>query len=407
MPIVSIRIPQMGEGLQEALLVQFHKQPGDTVRRDEAIYVMETDKATTDVESPYAGRLVEWLVKEGTVLPIGTQVATMEVQDSVSDTPTPSHLGTGHSSLGHSSLGKEVAQSAQGLDSDFDLDEDSANSSGSISIPPRTRKLLKEKGLLDIAASIPRRGNKLMPEDVERYMESQTQSASIPEVPHDLYDEAPVSKQQITLNYRLHRSVQTTVPVTLVCEIDWTALHSARRQIKESSGKQTGFAMMLWCVVQALAKHPRFRTSLVGDSTVYRTYKQVNLGVAVALPEDSLVTAAIHGADQMTRDVFFQTLAQKIELARQGVDQADPSITMSVSNIGTASMRLGIPAIVSPAVATLALGEVFDAPVPKGDGFAFQKRALLTLAFDHRIINGVGAAAFMNDLKDLIQRFEL
>jgi len=405
MPIVSIRIPQMGEGLQEALLVQFHKQPGDTVRRDEAIYVMETDKATTDVESPYAGRLVEWLVKEGTVLPIGTQVATMEVQDSVSDTPTPSHLGTGHSSLGHSSLGKEVAQSAQGLD--LDLDEDSANSSGSISIPPRTRKLLKEKGLLDIAASIPRRGNKLMPEDVERYMESQTQSASIPEVPHDLYDEAPVSKQQITLNYRLHRSVQTTVPVTLVCEIDWTALHSARRQIKESSGKQTGFAMMLWCVVQALAKHPQFRTSLVGDSTVYRTYKQVNLGVAVALPEDSLVTAAIHGADQMTRDVFFQTLAQKIELARQGVDQADPSITMSVSNIGTASMRLGIPAIVSPAVATLALGEVFDAPVPKGDGFAFQKRALLTLAFDHRIINGVGAAAFMNDLKDLIQRFEL
>lgn len=405
MPIVSIRIPQMGEGLQEALLVQFHKQPGDTVRRDEAIYVMETDKATTDVESPYAGRLVEWLVKEGTVLPIGTQVATMEVQDSVSDTPTPSHLGTGHSSTGHSSLGKEVAQSAQGLD--LDLGEDSANSSGSISIPPRTRKLLKEKGLLDIAASIPRRGNKLMPEDVERYMESQTQSASSPEVPHDLYDEAPVSKQQITLNYRLHRSVQTTVPVTLVCEIDWTALHSARRQIKESSGKQTGFAMMLWCVVQALAKHPRFRTSLVGDSTVYRTYRQVNLGVAVALPEDSLVTAAIHGAEQMTRDVFFQTLAQKIELARQGVDQADPSITMSVSNIGTASMRLGIPAIVSPAVATLALGEVFDAPVPKGDGFAFQKRALLTLAFDHRIINGVGAAAFMNDLKDLIQRFEL
>ena len=133
---------------------------------------METDKATTDVESPYAGRLVEWLVKEGTVLPIGTQVATMEVQDSVSDTPTPSHLGTdhsstghsstGHSSLGHSSLGKEVAQSAQGLDLDLDLDldEDSANSSGSISIPPRTRKLLKEKGLLDIAASIPRRGNK-------------------------------------------------------------------------------------------------------------------------------------------------------------------------------------------------------------------------------------------------------
>ena len=80
MPSVSIRIPQMGEGLQEALLVQFLKKPGQMVRRDEAIYVMETDKATTDVESPYAGRLVEWLVKEGTVLAIGTEVATMEIE---------------------------------------------------------------------------------------------------------------------------------------------------------------------------------------------------------------------------------------------------------------------------------------------------------------------------------------
>lgn len=389
MPSVSIRIPQMGEGLQEALLVQFLKKPGDMVRRDEAIYVMETDKATTDVESPYAGRLVEWLVKEGTVLAIGTEVATMEIEASV-----PS-VGIGH-------VTQDKAMQAKDESSEEDSREE-----GSAWIPPRTRKLLKEKGLLEIAQSIPRRGNKLMPEDVQRYLQSCSSESTGSEALGAQYEETPVSKQQITLNYRLHRSVQTTVPVTLVCEVDWSALHEARRQIKETSGKQTAFAMMLWCVVGALAKHPRFRTSLVGDSTVYRTYKQVNLGVAVALQEDALVTAAIHGADQMSRQDFFNVLSQRIEFAKQGVDQADPSITMSVSNIGTASMRMGIPAIVAPAVATLALGEVFDAPIPKGDGFVFQKRATLTLAFDHRVINGVGAAAFMNDLKDSIQRFEL
>jgi pyruvate dehydrogenase E2 component (dihydrolipoamide acetyltransferase) len=69
-------------------------------------------------------------------------------------------------------------------------------------------------------------------------------------------------------------------------------------------------------------------------------------------------------------------------------------------------MRFGIPAIVAPAAATLALGEVFDAPIPTSTGFAFQKRAQLTLAFDHRIINGAGAAAFMNDLKNEIQSFK-
>lgn len=389
MPSVSIRIPQMGEGLQEALLVQFLKKPGDMVRRDEAIYVMETDKATTDVESPYAGRLVEWLVKEGTVLAIGTEVATMEIEACAPGS------GVGNLTV------DQVTQ-AQDLPSD-----ESSAAEGSAWIPPRTRKMLKENGLLEIAQSIPRRGNKLMPEDVQRYLQSRSFESTGLESPSEQYEETPVSKQQVTLNYRLHRSVQTTVPVTLVCEVDWSALHEARRLIRETSGKQTAFAMMLWCVVGALAKHPRFRTSLVGDSTVYRTYKQVNLGVAVALPEDALVTAAIHGADQMSRQDFFKVLTQRIELARQGVDQAAPSITMSVSNIGTASMRMGIPAIVSPAVATLALGEVFDAPIPRGNGFVFQKRATLTLAFDHRVINGVGAAAFMNDLKDSIERFEL
>ena len=74
MPVISVRIPQLGEGLQEALLVEFLKQPGDVVKRDEPIYVMETDKATTDVESPYAGTLVEWTVDPGSVLEIGAEI---------------------------------------------------------------------------------------------------------------------------------------------------------------------------------------------------------------------------------------------------------------------------------------------------------------------------------------------
>jgi pyruvate/2-oxoglutarate dehydrogenase complex dihydrolipoamide acyltransferase (E2) component len=394
-PIVSVRIPQMGEGLQEALLVNFLKKPGDLVRRDEPIYVMETDKASTEVESPYAGRLVEWLEKEGTVLPIGTEVARMEVDEPVSES-APSH-GSPHAPA---VIGSTTTSST---DAETDNEDEGTGGSGG-AIPPRTRKMLKEKGLLDIADQIPRRGNKLMPEDVERYLAAASASTASA-APSSLYDESPVSKQQITLNYRLHRSVQTTVPVTVMNEVDWTALAQARQHVKEAGGKETSFAMMLWCVVRSMSRHPRFRTSLVGDGTIFRTYRHVNLGVAVALPEDILVTASIHGADSMSRSEFFQRLSERIELARQGVDQADPSITISVSNIGTASMRMGIPAIVAPAVATLALGEVFDAPIPSGSSFVFQKRAQLTLAFDHRIINGVGAASFMNDLKEEIQKF--
>ena len=87
MPVISVRIPQLGEGLQEALLVEFLKNPGDTIGRDDPIYVMETDKATTDVESPYDGTLVEWTVEPGTVLEIGAEIGKMDVAEGVKEMP--------------------------------------------------------------------------------------------------------------------------------------------------------------------------------------------------------------------------------------------------------------------------------------------------------------------------------
>ena len=98
MPVISIRIPQLGEGLQEALLVEFLKQPGDEVQRDDPIYVMETDKATTDVESPYSGKLVKWTVETGTVLEIGAEIGKMEVAEGVKEMP----VGHGPADTTHS-----------------------------------------------------------------------------------------------------------------------------------------------------------------------------------------------------------------------------------------------------------------------------------------------------------------
>src|SRR5437016_1360886 len=87
MPVVSVRIPQIGEGLQEARLVAILKNPGERVKRDEPIYQMETDKAVMDVESPYEGTLVEWTAPIDTILPIGGEVARMDVLGEVLEAP--------------------------------------------------------------------------------------------------------------------------------------------------------------------------------------------------------------------------------------------------------------------------------------------------------------------------------
>jgi pyruvate dehydrogenase E2 component (dihydrolipoamide acetyltransferase) len=104
---------------------------------------------------------------------------------------------------------------------------------------------------------------------------------------------------------------------------------------------------------------------------------------------------------------FYSAVEQQIKTARDGKDQADESTTITVSNIGKAGMRIGIPAIVAPAVATLAFGETYPQPVPDGDSFKFQTSVTATLSFDHRIANGVGAANFLNEIKRLIQSFRL
>lgn len=400
MPVIPILIPQLGEGLQEALLVEFLKKPGDSIRRDEPIYVMETDKATTDVESPYDGVLVEWTVVPGSVLAIGTEIAKMEVAE-----------GTQAMSAGHGPVLDEAAMASvvrePGGGDDADEEASARETDAGVKIPPRTRKYLKEKGLLAVAQKIPAVGNKLMPEDVDRFIASGgVEAMSIPSVDSEKYAVVPLSRHQLTLNYRMTRSAQQTIPVMVQTEVDWTAIEAARVETKKSGGP-TSFVMSLSCVIEALKRHPKLRSSLASDGRHLHQYRHTNLGIAVSLPDDVLVTAVVRDADTLSQKDFFVACARQIELVRNGKDQADQSTTLTVSNIGKVGMRMGIPAIVAPAVATLAVGEAYWRPVPSGDGYKFQSSVSFTLTFDHRILNGVGAANFMNDLKQLCETFKL
>ena len=391
MPVIAIRIPQLGEGLQEALLQEFLKQPGDTVKRDEPIYVMETDKATTDVECPYDGTIVEWTVEEGMVLEIGAQIGRIEVAEGVKEMPAghhPADEGEAETDAGNSPATGDAAKKAKPVRGE------------KVMIPPKTRKYLKEKGLLEVADQIPATGTKLMPADVDAYLATQGD-----EVASDLFELRPLPKSQITLNYRLARGTQVCVPVTVMNEIDWTAIAAARVKVKGKGSGPTGFGMACWCVVQAIKAHEKFRSALSADGKSLKVFHNVNLGVAVALPGDEMVTAVVPNADTLEPDKFFETLYQQIKLAREGTDQADGSTTITISNIGKAGMRSGIPAIVSPAVATLAIGEIYSLPVPDGDSFKFQPSVMATLSFDHRVANGVGAANFMSDVKKSIESF--
>ena len=445
MPVVAVRIPQLGEGLQEARLIEFLKQPGDSVKRDEPIYVMETDKATTEVESPYDGTLEAWLVEPDTVLPIGQEIARMQVAEGVKEMPSDHHPGPATNPVTPSqtvpktpnALATPPASTNAPLPTPTVVEAPTmvatlpmlrpgrgpARAAGGIPIPPRTKRYLRQKNIFEFAEHIVAAGTKLMPSDVDDFIASggpekaanaiaaATAAIEQEKVPTfvssaDFVESALPTNQQ-TLNYRMARGAQVALPATLVTDIDWTAIAAARNEVRESGGP-TGFAMLLWCITKAMEEHKQFRSTLSNDGKTLRTYHNVNLGVAVALPGDELKMAVVHKADTLERSEFFDQLSDRIEQARQGKDQIDAATTVHVSNIGTANMRLGIPVVVTPAVATIAIGEVRDEPIPdekNTNGFRFRKTASLTMAFDHRVMNGVGAANFLNMIRELAANF--
>ena len=367
---VSVRIPQIGEGLQEARIVALLKQTGDSVKRDEPIYQMETDKAVMDVESPFEGTLVEWLGQPDEILAIGAEVAIMEVVSA----------GAAESTATTEPIAPTSA----------------------VIIPPRTRAYAKEKGIPDdMLLAVPAPGSKLMPEDIDAFLASRPSSS--PES-NDRYSEQPVAAKQRLLASRLVRGSALVVPGTISVPVRWDGIEHARARSKAGGGEfqPSSFTMFAFAVAQALKSFPPFRSTLVGDDRL-RTYKHANLGVAVSLPGDELVLAVVEDADALDWMTFAHRTRERIELARSGRDQANESVTISLTNMQAAGLRDAVPVVVPPAVATLFLGATYFDLDPDSETPKTRRVANLALTFDHRVINGVGASLFLVAVKEKVE----
>jgi pyruvate dehydrogenase E2 component (dihydrolipoamide acetyltransferase) len=202
-------VPQIGEGLQEARIVAFLKQPGETVKRDDPIYQMETDKAVMDVESPYDGTLVSWSAKVDDVVAIGAEVGVMAVAGDTEVAAAPSH----------GSAPTTTAAPAQSQSS-------GAQSTGLQGIPPRTRAYAKEKNISDdVLLSIRFSGSKLMPADIDAYLAGSGSNAA-----KLGYSEKALSSKQRVLNSRMVRSNALVIPGTMTVVASWKPIENERQR---------------------------------------------------------------------------------------------------------------------------------------------------------------------------------
>jgi len=359
---LPIRVPHIGEGLEEARIIKFFKQPGDRVKRDELIYQLETDKAVVDIESPQDGILASWDAAESSMVRIGAVIGQIQ------------------------STGGNGSGSRQGAAKPAKTVPAPVNAAPAVSTPLISRQIapLQSTMLAKTAAELAK----------------QVEGAD--------FEEITLSAQQQVLATRLVRAARVAVPATIFQEASWEAIKKARQSIKSDPEMKevTTFAIFAWCVAQAVKLHPVFRSSLPQNS-IMRVYRDVHLGVAVSLPNDDMTTAVLEGADTMKLKEFCKKLRRQVELAREGVDQARQPASLILTSMASFDVPHGIPVIVPPAVATLLLSSAQKKVVLEGDKAVYREFINLSLTIDHRVMNGSSAGAFINEVKAKIEEFDL
>jgi len=209
------------------------------------------------------------------------------------------------------------------------------------------------------------------------------------------------------LSHEVVMQMQDIVPATIEMTCRWEAVRDARLRSKQTPGRTLSTATMTaWAVALAMRKHPRFASVVRGDGIVHDP-QGYDLGVAVALPGDELQTAVVKNVNAMDWEEFIGVFNESLRRTRHGEVFSKNRVPISISSMGAYNVRSAIPIVVPPSIATLFIGAPYQMQDPKSADAALIEVASLVLTFDHRWINGVGAAAFLADVRKGIERFDL
>ncbi len=203
------------------------------------------------------------------------------------------------------------------------------------------------------------------------------------------------------------KQLQGIVPATIEVTCRWEAVRDARLRSKKTPGGTMSTATMCaWAVLQAMKRHERFASVVRGNDLVYDP-ERFDLGVAVALPGDALETAVVKEVNQLDWNRFPAEFNESLRRTRHGEVDSKNRVPLSISSMGAYNVRSAIPIVVPPSIATLFIGAPYQLPDPKSKDDGTMEVCSLVLTFDHRWINGVGAAAFLSDVRKGIERFDL
>jgi pyruvate/2-oxoglutarate dehydrogenase complex dihydrolipoamide acyltransferase (E2) component len=209
------------------------------------------------------------------------------------------------------------------------------------------------------------------------------------------------------LSPTITRKLAHVIPANLQIDARWDAIRQVRESVKKKNGKHapSPSVMLAWTVVRAMEKHPPFRRLMLDDEQIIEN-ENFDLGIAVALENNRLATAVITEANNKSWAEFVQIYNDIVKATREGrVDAMNAPVV--ITSLGAFGVKAGAPIVVPPSVATLFVGSAHQEILPNGKKNETAEVITLSLTFDHRVINGAGAAAFVHDIKEQIEHFKI
>jgi pyruvate dehydrogenase E2 component (dihydrolipoamide acetyltransferase) len=396
---MDVVMPQMGESVAEGTIVRWIKKVGDKVDRDEPLFEISTDKVDAEIPSPGAGVLSEIRAQEGETVPVNSIVAVIGSANEVVAAPSStSSIPSGPSGAPNTTRLHSHGPGA--------LPGGASTAAESITrerTSPLVRQLAKEH---DVDISQVRGtgiGGRVTKDDVLAFVASgKTDGQKGREAPahsaDDRVEKMSVMRKKIAEHMVASR--RTSAHVHTVFEVDFSRVAAIREGRKISY-----LSFIIKAVADALKAFPILNASVDGDTIVYHT--QIHVGVAVAL-ESGLIVPVVRHADQQDVTAIGQCVTELAARARS--KQLSPEEvaggTFTVTNPGPFGALLGTPIINQPQVAILGVGSIEKRPVVVGDAVVPRITAVLTLGFDHRIIDGAVADQFMALVKRALENWD-
>ena len=442
MATFEIKMPKLGESITEGTIISWSVKVGDTVEEDDVLFEVSTAKVSAEIPSPVEGKVKQLLFNEGDTVAVGTVVAMLEIEGEGEENgaqPEPSEATQPKEHV-PAPVPEELSKNSQ--------EEDRWYS-------PVVLQLAKAAGVSqDELDHIPGTGylGRLSKKDIQTYIDHKNKGTEMPKP-----KQAPVSSMQQTATStptitvapptapsmpmtaatpsaplaqgdevremdRVRKiiadhmvlSKKVSPHVTSVIEVDVTRLVNWRKKVKDQFFKQEGINLTYMPAIteataKALKAYPLVNSSVDGYNIILK--KPINIGIAVSLNDGNLIVPVIHDADKLNLSGLasqIDTLAAKARENKLAPDSIQGG-TFTITNFGTFKSLFGTPIINQPQVAILAVGYIEKKPAvvetPEGDTIAIRHKMYLSLSYDHRIVDGALAGAFLRSIADELENW--